>query len=235
MLKNKLKKFLLDDGYPPIYYRPGTSDEAIIRSILIDRQEYKFPQGNIKLIYDIGANIGVATLVLNNIYPNAIIHCFEPEPENFEILRRNTEHLGPKVVLNKVALSNYNGTTQLYGSEDPNNLGGFSTHIKPSEGKVPNTQVPVVRTSFYIDKVGAPEIIKIDCEGSEHDILLDVPDLSKVLWITGELHGVKEFELLANIQSKGFDIGANRPLGTKTWNFCAANRQKFFVKDASQP
>lgn len=233
MLRNNLKKFILEDDHPPIYYRPGTLDEAIIKAIIVDRAEYKFPfRKDVKLIYDIGANIGVTTLVLNNIYPDAVIHCFEPEPENFEILRMNTEHLGAKVVLNKVALSNYNGTTELYHSEDPRNLGGCSTHIKNDK---PGQQVPVVRTSFYMAKVGIPQLIKTDCEGAEHDILLDVPDLSKVIWITGELHGVKEFELLAHLQNKGFDIEALRPLGAKVWSFQAANKLNFFSKDAPQP
>lgn len=240
MQKSKLKQFDLgDEKSPPIWYRPGTSDEGVIQTIVIDRADYKFPKKDFKLIYDIGANIGVATLVMNNIYPEAIIHCFEPDPENFEVLRMNTEHLGPKVVLNKVALSNYNGTTQLYGSDNPVNLGGFSTHIKPPEEQVlgghPWQQVPVVRTSFYMAKVGVPDLIKIDCEGAEHDILMDIPDLSKVQWITGELHGIKEFELLASIQSKGFEVDAFRHMGSKTWPFQAANKKMFFVKDAPQP
>lgn len=235
-MKNKVKKFILGDDHPPIHYRPGTSDEAIIKSLILEAKEYKFPHCNdVKLIYDIGSHIGVAAIVLHDVYPEAVIHCFEPEPENFELLRMNTEHLGAKVILNKVALSNYNGTTELFNSADPNNLGGFSTHIKPEEEDRPGQQVPVVRTSFYMAKVGIPQLIKTDCEGAEHDIFLDIPDLSEVLWITGELHGVKEFELLAHLQNRGFEIEALRPLGAKVWNFQAANKLNFFAKDAPQP
>lgn len=235
-MKNKLKKFISesDDIKEPIYFRPGTLDEHIIDRLIVKRDEYKFPMLEPKLVFDIGANIGVAAILLSQIYPKAQIHCFEPEPENFEILRLNTEHLGSRVVLNKVALSNHNGTAMLQGSDDPKNHGGFSMHILKEDSKFAQQQIPVVRTSFYMAKVGIPEVIKIDCEGAEHDILLDVPDLSKVLWIAGELHNVKDHELLAHLTAKGFDIESRRNFGEANWPFHAANKSRFFVKDAVQ-
>src|SRR5256885_5719637 len=43
------------------------------------------------IIVDAGANIGVFSLWLSCWYPHAVSHCFEPEPENFELLRHNLE------------------------------------------------------------------------------------------------------------------------------------------------
>lgn len=235
-MKNKLKQFILEDQdiKQPIWFRPGTLDEHIIDRLLVRRDEYKFPMLEPKLVFDIGANIGAATILLHQIYPKAVIHCFEPEPENFEILRMNTEHLGAQVVLNKVALSNHNGTAMLQSSDNPQNLGGFSLHNLPDKPAFPQQQVPVVRTKFYMEKVGIPEVIKIDCEGAEHDILMDVPDITKVLWIAGELHNVRDYELLAHLRDKRFEIESQRSFGAGNWPFHAANTVKFFVKDAAQ-
>lgn len=233
---NNLKQFISDEeAFPnPIYYRPGTLDLHLIQKILVAREEYKFPQYDAKIIYDIGANIGIATLLINSIYPDAVIHCFEPEPENFEILRKNVEHLGDRVVLNKVALGNTNGTAMLYGPELNGNHGGFSQYLKPEKEFTPGCQVPVARVSQYMAKVGTPEIIKIDCEGAEYDILTDIADISKVAWIAGELHSVKDYELMSYLSSKGFSIESARHFGEKNWPFHAANTEKFSTKDASQ-
>src|SRR5690606_6789780 len=137
-----------------------------------------------KLVFDIGSNIGATAILLSKIYPNAIIHCFEPEPENFELLELNTRPIQDRVVLNKVALSNHTKNEILYNSINKNNLGGFSTRISPKD--VPSIEIPAISTNFYTRKIGVPDIIKIDCEGAEYDVLLDLPGISKVLCIVGE-------------------------------------------------
>ena len=46
---------------------------------------------NINTIIDIGANIGEFTLIFSELFPNAIIHAFEPLPECFSQLEKRTE------------------------------------------------------------------------------------------------------------------------------------------------
>lgn len=224
----KTKKFIYDENTPPIYYRPGTSDEILIQHLLIDKQEYFLPGLEASVVFDIGANIDVMAIVLSSVYPKAKIHCFEPEPNNFELLELNTKHL-PNVVLHKEALDSYNGETMIYGSDDATNHGGFSSHLKPEKEAIQGSMVKVSRMSQVCDTYGTPEIIKIDCEGAEHNILTDIPQLDKVLWITGELHGVKDFELLSKL-SVTHEIQTARQFGMKVWHFQAANREKLFKK-----
>lgn len=56
-------------------------------------------------IIDGGSHIGMATLYFKDRYPKAKITCFEPDPRNFELLIKNTEHLGDDVERLNLALT----------------------------------------------------------------------------------------------------------------------------------
>lgn len=226
-MSTQYKKFIFEDETPPIYFRPGTSDEIIINELIVKRKGYMFIHADPKLVFDIGSNIGVAALVMSNVYPNAVIHCFEPEAENFKLLEMNTAHLKERVVLYNVGLSNCAKKTTLYSSNDGTNHGGFSVEQDPSRNAMPHSEITIHRMRDYIEELGCPEILKIDCEGAEFDILSDVPDLNKVLWIAGELHDVKSWELLALIH-KTHEINVAHPFGAKVWEFAAGNRAELF-------
>ena len=69
----------------PIYYRPGTSDCRIISEILFaPRCEFHVPPDlKPKIIVDLGANIGIASIYFAHQFPDSEIFAFEPEEENF--------------------------------------------------------------------------------------------------------------------------------------------------------
>ncbi len=68
-------------------------------------------------------------------------------------------------------------------------------------------------------------MIKIDTEGSEYDILTALGEdmLSRTQWIMGELHGVRDFELLAYL-SQWFDIGVRKGVWERLFMFHARNK-----------
>ena len=58
------------------------------------KSEYFFPNKlNPKIIFDIGGNIGITTVYLASIFPDAKIYTFEPLPENFEILKKISKNM----------------------------------------------------------------------------------------------------------------------------------------------
>ena len=122
------KKFYMWDDRPPINYRPGTSDEAIIDSVLIKKTEYNFPAFEPKICFDIGGNIGVVAVLLANIYPQSTIISFEPVAENFDLLVLNSKGY-PNIRPINSSLGLQSGSRRIYASDDNTNLGGFSTHI----------------------------------------------------------------------------------------------------------
>lgn len=219
--KFKVKKYwVFGEDEPPVYYRPKTSDEAMIQHLLIEKKDYLFPQmPDCKLVYDMGANIGVMSIALSRTYPDATIHAFEPEEENFEVLKKNVE-LYPKIVPHKYALGSSTGIKKLFPSDNPMNKGGFSTIIEHGEP----VQIGVQSIKSVVERYGIPDVLKVDVEGAECEILRNFPNIDKVKWIAGELHGEDAEFLLLHILSVHFRFQFNRTFFDKVWQFQALNK-----------
>src|SRR5205814_5013478 len=74
------------------------------------------------IILEVGAFNGSDTKRMVAQWPHCTIHAFEPLPEVFERLEKNTIHL-PQVHRYPIALSNNDGTALFYVSEKPTNPG----------------------------------------------------------------------------------------------------------------
>lgn len=219
----------------PVAYRSGTSDAGLIYSILLKRgrkSEYSIPpecrldRSEVKVVLDIGANIGIASIYFANVFPHAVVHAFEPEPANCEILRANAQS-NPRIKVHPIALGAEDGELKLFDSDDQANLGGFSAHelgVDTARSK----SVPVRHAGRALATLGIHrvDIIKIDTEGSEWEILtaMDRAFLASATLIMGELHGRRDFELLNFLQPM-FHIGARKQLRTRLFNFYAVNRE----------
>ena len=71
------------------------------------------------------------------------------------------------------------------------------------------------------------DLIKIDTEGAEYDILTSIKSefLEKTSWITGELHGNRDFELLNYLNSLGFSISLNKNIDNRLFMFNAGKQE----------
>ena len=217
-----------------VWYRPGSSDTELIYKILLRRGakgEYAIePQtlaaiGEVRTVLDIGANIGVSALYLATLFPRAQVFAFEPLPENFAVLRRNVEPL-KRIQALPVALGERDGTLEFFSSEAAANFGGFSRFAAGSDtGR--KTAVPVRHAGHQLAELGiaAADVIKIDVEGSEWPVLSALGEefLSRTKYIVGELHGERDFELLAML-SRHFHVALRKRLQDRLFMFQAINR-----------
>lgn len=71
------------------------------------------------VILEAGGCKGEDTQNMKNVWPNAIMHVFEPLPSSFEALTKNTCHL-KDVNRYQYALTSYSGTTKFYVDVDNN-------------------------------------------------------------------------------------------------------------------
>ena len=218
-----------------LYYRPGSSDPWAIYNHLMkprERDEYapprEFPLAReaVHTVLDIGANVGVTALYFSQIFPNARIYAFEPAPDNFAVLAKNVANCDRIRAFN-FGLGANDATLELYASDNPVNFGGYSLHAAGSDtSRKVSIQVRSVKSVLQEIAVESVDVIKIDTEGAEWDILTAFPEpvVRSAKYITGELHGNKDFALLEYL-SPWFDVGMRKKLSSRLFNFQAIRKK----------
>lgn len=187
-------------------FRTGTSDARFIQMLA---NGYEFPEYRIpvpckpRTILDIGASIGVASIMFAQRYPGTRIFSFEPLPELFDLLNHNVaafSNITPAPFgLVKTEYRDYFRSGYLFNRSG----GGFysdGTGLFGRDGPHAGVEkVPVVAVPEAFDRYGirSVDIIKIDTEGAEYDILTSIPDeiLDGVTVIVGEFHGTRNREI----------------------------------------
>ncbi len=133
---------------------------------------------NIQSILDIGGNVGFFSLAAYNKFKHAKFHIYEPNLELSDFINknlnfRNVEHFREAVGLHP-------GVVALQSLGDSNQ----SRVIKSKAGSL-----PMISISEAINKFGDKlDLLKLDCEGSEWEILEDRNCLNPVQNITMEYH-----------------------------------------------
>ncbi|HEX8265021.1 MAG TPA: FkbM family methyltransferase [Pyrinomonadaceae bacterium] len=69
-------------------------------------------KANLKVIFDVGANVGGWALMVNKIHPKAEIYCFEIVPSTFEELKEQIKN-NSQIILNKTGLSDHEGSIEI--------------------------------------------------------------------------------------------------------------------------
>jgi FkbM family methyltransferase len=159
---------------------------------------------------DIGANIGTLTVAMAALVgPEGRVIAFEPQPENYELLRRNVEQYNQIAVeIHDCALGHEPGTVNV---PDLNEL-GFKNYGGIAVGRGKN--VVAVKTLDDVLKGDRVDFIKIDVEGYEKHVLLGVRD-SIAKWrpiLYCEYHPEQPGEdLLGLIRSLGYRVYNHTP------------------------
>lgn len=130
-------------------------------------------------VYDIGANIGIITVLLAK-HSGALadqVVSFEPEPRNFQQLNGNVtaNALDHKVSTHCVAMGASDGEVALH----IRGQAGEGRHsISESRGATESITVPLMTASTFAKNTGsAPNLIKIDVEGAEGQVLTGMTEL----------------------------------------------------------
>ena len=171
-----------------------------------DFKDFSCESGDVMI--DIGAHIGMASIYYAKQYPQLKIYAFEPIPENSETIFKNLKLNNVKNVSVIEKAVTHDGQMVQMEMPDASTMGGVKVDLaSPSDNqKIKRTAFSVESTTlediFKKYNIEKCKILKIDCEGSEYEILLNTPKeiFQKIEYLAGEFHINKYLE------SKGYSI-----------------------------
>lgn len=203
------------NGLDCYYISSQQETELIFSEIFTDQQYFKHGivvnEGD--CIFDVGANIGLFPLFLNQSFNSLKIYSFEPIPSIFEVLEKNMElHSIKNVFLFNYGISSENQAEVVF-TFYPNMAGNSTTkpleklqqrnvmesfltqeeveycfHNQQVQGEL--RTLSSVISELEIDTIN---LLKIDVEGAEYEVLqgIEEKDWGKIKQIIAEVHDVE--------------------------------------------
>ncbi len=122
-------------------------------------------------VIDVGGHIGLFSLYAAQFCKNGQIFTFEPAKENFNLLSENMISNNLKNVrCFNLAVTNSNSSVKLFLNDDDS---GHSIHSKSSQSITVNSTS--LKQIFDENKIEHCNFLKLDCEGSEYEIIKYLP------------------------------------------------------------
>jgi len=192
-----------------------------------------------RTIVDIGANMGSFAVYAAQSRPDARIFCYEPEQQNFRLLKQNIQINGleGRVSVFHCAVASHNGRRQLAVGESPVN----SFHIFSDDVGHQMVDCTTLRNILADQGLEAIDLLKINCEGAEYEILegCSETDFKRIANIRLEYHKLdahgRNGEILSRwLKARGYRIErfTRRPNET---GFIWATRTTPAVSDPQVP
>ena len=127
-----------------------------------------------KVIFDIGANTGVYSLIAKAINREAKVYAFEPVKRVFEKLEHNAAINDFDIICSDNAASNEDGTATIYDTPTEHTYSvTVNKNLNEKDTKVIPTQIETIRLDTFIEQTGLKklDLIKLDVETFEGEVL----------------------------------------------------------------
>lgn len=176
----------------PLTARLGTSDFLVIDDLLVRgagagaaregeydaamaaAQRAAASADQVRLVLDLGANIGVAAALLAERFPAATVIAVEPDPGNFGLLRTNAAPFGERIRCVQACIAATRRAVMLdrtaYEGE-PWAFAMSSAPVAPGEAQtVPAIPIDDLLADAGIDPSTPIDLFKCDIEGAEREV-----------------------------------------------------------------
>jgi FkbM family methyltransferase len=192
--------------------RPNTDDLKIVKSNLVtkhyERDFVPITKGSV--VIDVGAHIGSFTVMAAGIASKVL--AFEPEPGNFQMLKKNVELNNLKnVSIFAMAVSGSSGYQDIFISDDAS-TGSHSLYTEDAIGGL-RRRVETISLDDIIEKqtLRIVDFVKLDCEGAEHEIVerMSSDTAAKIMGIAMETHGLDQrtpLNIYRRLEALGFEV-----------------------------
>ena len=183
----------------------------------------------VKVIYDIGANVGTWTLLAKAVIPDAEIHAFEPMVEHCRAFAANTARI-PGVLLHPTALGAEAKSATLHVTDfsDASSILPLADSGRSEFGVHETEQRPISISTLdhwrESHDLPPPDLIKLDVQGYEANVLKGGPEclrcatavIVEVSFVAFYRNQSLFADIVGLLGSYGFDLhafGMNTPLG----------------------
>jgi FkbM family methyltransferase len=185
--------------------RPDSPDKWPIEEIIL-KDVYRIQSLRLNrqpIAIDLGAHIGIFSLWFNTVYPDSSVYCFEPHPDNFQLLKKNVnqnrrlKHIHPF----PYACGGKTGT-KLFSTQ-PTTL----SIVQPGQ-KGPKSRLPTLSLAsiFKQNELEWCDLLKMDIEGAEYEVFYNTPIsiLRKIDHLVMEYHDLNRLTSLNGRSLKAF-------------------------------
>ena len=187
----------------------GAIDHVAIIEVFLNEEYGIIPDDSIVL--DLGAHVGVFTIYATTTARNVVVYAHEPFPEFCEVLKENVRRNGRDETVHcfNVAVGSEAGCRNLYLKSER----FFCPTLVDTTND--NRQEPlVVRCTTLVEimesnRLKRVDLLKLDCEGSEYEILYPTPSLylERIAQIRMEYH---------NLDSHEYNVGGLKRFFTRS-------------------
>lgn len=138
-----------------------------------------------EVIFDLGGHIGISALFFGVRYPHARIYVFEPDPRNFELLKRNIKDFH-NIAVFPYAISNKNSCEKIFFYPNSRIATSLMQRLPEQDFlEVRCTKLDSIMEEFSIDRI---DLLKFNIEGVEYKVFSSFRNLDKVRNLVGQVH-----------------------------------------------
>lgn len=207
-IKNPKVIFKTRDGCKiTIRTTQNSTDIHVFTEIWLEKL-YSIPNFEINdkdYIIDIGAHIGIFSVFASRLCKNGKIFSYKPAKQNFENLEENiSQNNITNIIPHNKAGSNLKGKMKLYFSN--NDLAAHNLYKKSENWE--KVETTTLKDIFDENNIKHCDFLKMDCEGAEYEILMNLPEeyFRKISKICLEYHTINNSEFnIDNLKKKLVD------------------------------
>jgi len=186
--------YVLRDGLR-VKLRNRTTDFMVLREICDERVylRHGLRIGKQDVVVDIGAHIGLFSLVAARLAREGRVFSAEPHPGNFELLEENLSLNGcTHVAAHRVAISDSSGEVELHIRSLATKTASHTLLTFAPDVPQESVRARALTLSEFLERCGVERVhfLKLDCEGAETGILAGAPHalFKRIDTVAMELH-----------------------------------------------
>jgi FkbM family methyltransferase len=161
-------------GYSASFLVSSTTELYRFDSLMGEREVLQTLLDDLRdgdVFYDVGANVGLYSVLAATAASDVTVVAFEPHPTNADVLRRNAALNGQDPIVMELALLNESSEDRLEEVNDGEAGEGkhrLTSTDAPSTLAIRSERADSLRES---GEIPAPDVVKIDVEGAEQRVL----------------------------------------------------------------